>query len=143
MGVVCAMPLGRGLVTTTFSSGKPLAPGSDKDIRDKFMPRFLGENKEQNMAYIKKFKAFADKKNCTVPQLALAWLLKQGDDIIPIPGTKQIKYLEQNIKSLDIRLTDAEEAEIRNFLDSNSVAGPAIPEQLQHLTYRDSKPLLQ
>lgn len=79
------------MVTSTFANGK--AVGDDKDKRPHVMPRFQEANREKNVKIVSEFKAFADKKGCTTAQLALAWLLKQGDDIIPIPGTKKLKYL--------------------------------------------------
>lgn len=136
--IVAAMPLGRGLLTTRFSNNTPLAEGTD--VRYAVMPRFQEENRDQNRKFVQRFGTLADKKGCTVAQLAIAWLLKQGDDIIPIPGTRQIKYLEQNIASLDFQLSDAEEAEIRDLLAVIDVAGGAVPDRFAPLLYRDTKP---
>ena len=139
IAVVAAMPLGRGLLTTTFSSNTPLA-AEGRDVRYAMLPRFQEEAREQNRDFVRRFGTLADKKGCTVPQLAIAWLLNQGDDIIPIPGTKQIKYLEQNIAALDAQLTDAEEAEIRDLVAVADVAGGPVPDQLSGMLYGNTKP---
>jgi aryl-alcohol dehydrogenase-like predicted oxidoreductase len=128
------MPLGRGLLTTTFSSGEAIT--DSKDIRPQRLPRFLEENREQNVKVVRQFKALADKKGCTVAQLALAWLLKQGDDIFPIPGTKKTKYLEENWGSLDISLTDEEESEITAFSETTQMAGTGQPAAFASYLFR-------
>ncbi|EED22182.1 oxidoreductase, putative [Talaromyces stipitatus ATCC 10500] len=91
-----------------------------------YLPRFSAENAPTNTVTVNQFKAFADRKGCTVAQLALAWLLKRGDDIFPIPGTK-IKYLEENWAAQGISLSDEEEAEIDTFLESATIAGGTLP----------------
>lgn len=137
IGVVVATPLDRGLLTSTFSKGE--AVGDTTDMRPHIMPRFHEANKDQNVKVVSQFKLLADKKGCTVAQLALAWLLKQGDDIFPIPGTKQLKYLEENWAALDISLTDQEEAEIRAFGENAEVAGGIVPPQFMSYLFRDTK----
>ncbi|KAJ4196218.1 hypothetical protein NW759_016404 [Fusarium solani] len=87
------------------------------------MPRFNDENFNRNVRLVNQFKELADKKGCTPSQLAIAWLLKQGDDIVPIPGTKKTKYLKENWASHQVRLTDDEEGEIRKFVEAAEVAG--------------------
>lgn len=102
-------PLGRGLLTNAFSNNEPV---TDKnDLRGVYFPRFQEANRDTNVKLVGQLKSFADKKGCTTSQLAIAWLLKQGNNIIPIPGTKKIKYLEENWGSLDVHLTDDEEKE--------------------------------
>jgi aryl-alcohol dehydrogenase-like predicted oxidoreductase len=118
---VCYSPLGRGLLTGA-STTKDSISGAN-DTRATHFPRFAQENLEANVKLVNQFKAFADKKGCATSQLALAWLLKQGDEIILIPGTKTIKYLEENCGSRDFHLTDEEEAEIRKFVENVEVAG--------------------
>ncbi|KAK7419779.1 hypothetical protein QQX98_003151 [Neonectria punicea] len=136
VAIIAAMPLGRGLITCVFASGDT---GSDaKDIRSSIMPRFMEGNREKNVKLVSDFKALADKKGCTLPQLSLAWLLKQGDDVIPIPGTKKIKYLEENCASIDVHLTDEEEAEIRRFLKTAELSGNALPPQFADYNFRDT-----
>lgn len=102
------------------------------------MPRFKGDNLEANVKLVQKFRNFADKKGCTVAQLALAWLLKQGNDIVPIPGTKRTKYLEENWAALQVHLSDGEEAEIRNSSELTAFSGQAAPAQFLEYFYRDT-----
>lgn len=136
VGVVAAMPLGRGMITSTFANGDAL--GDSKDKRSHVMPRFMEANRAKNEKTISQFKTLADKKGCTMPQLALAWLLKQGEDIIPIPGTKKVKYLEENWGALDVHLTDEDEAEIRRFAESAEIAGHTMPPQYAGWDYVDT-----
>jgi aryl-alcohol dehydrogenase-like predicted oxidoreductase len=136
IAVVCSCPLGRGILTATFATGQALG---DKDSRPVFMPRFQEANRDKNAMVVSQFKSLADKKGCTITQLALAWLLKQGDDIIPIPGTKKMKYLEQNWGALEVSLSDEEEAEIRAFVENVPVAGTSVPPQFVDHRFRDTK----
>lgn len=129
--------MGRGLLTSTFGEGE--AVGDIKDVRPLIFPRFKGPNRDQNVKIVSQFKTLADKKGCTLTQLALAWLLKQGDDIFPIPGTKKLKYLEENWAAIDVSLTDEEEAEIRAFGMANDFAGGHTPEQFVSYILRDTK----
>lgn len=133
---MCASPLGRGLLTTTFAKGDDVGDG--KDMRPKVMPRFMEANKDQNTKLVAQFKELAEKKKCTTSQLALAWLLKQGDDIIPIPGTKKLKYLEENWGALDVVLSDEDEAEVREFVTNAEIAGGNLPDAFKHYEYRDT-----
>jgi aryl-alcohol dehydrogenase-like predicted oxidoreductase len=86
-------------------------------------------------------KAFADRKGCTVGQLSLAWLLAQGPEVIPIPGTKKIKYLEENLGALKVNLSDEEEGEIRKVLEKTTVAGDRYPSAWLSGLFADSAPL--
>ncbi|KAH8680697.1 putative aldo-keto reductase [Xylariales sp. PMI_506] len=138
IAVVVAMPLGRGILTNTFSAG--VNTGED-DNRGQRMPRFQGDNRGKNIAIAAKLKVLADKKGCSLTQLALAWLLKKGDDIFPIPGTRKIKYLEENWAAQDIVLSDEEEAELDQFSAENSFAGGTVPPAFTSLLYRDTKEL--
>ena len=95
-------PLARGLITATVDKADNLP---EDDFR-RTVPRFNGENWENNKKLVDEFADFAESKNCTPAQLALAWVLAQGEDMIPIPGTKRIKYLEQNAKAVDVNLTN-------------------------------------
>ncbi|KAI2607969.1 putative aldo-keto reductase [Hypoxylon sp. NC1633] len=139
VAVVIATPLGRGLITPEFGAGSPQF--DDSDVRPKALPHFQDENREHNVRVVAGFRALADKKGCSVSQLALAWLLKQGDDILPIPGTKRIAYLEQNWAALDVVLSDAEDKEIRDFADANEMAGGDLPKGLESRLFRDTKAL--
>lgn len=105
-------PLSRGLITNKLDVSK--LDASD-DFR-KHLPRYQGENLENNNKLAAAFEEFAVQKNITASQLALAWLLAQGEDIIPIPGTKRIKYLEENIKAVDVTLSQADLKAIEDIL---------------------------
>lgn len=94
-------PLGRGIMTGRFKSLDDFEPDDSR----RNWPRFSSENFPKNLELVEKFKAIADKKGCTPGQLALAWLMAQGEDIIPIPGTKHINYLEENLGALKVRLS--------------------------------------
>ncbi|KAK8128773.1 NADP-dependent oxidoreductase domain-containing protein [Apiospora sp. TS-2023a] len=143
VAVVCATPLGRGLLASDFGS-KPEGGDTDpSDLRAKVMPRFLAENRAQNAAVVAKIREFAvDRKGCSVSQLALAWLLKQGDDIFVIPGTRRVKYLEENWAANWVELADDEEKELRQLAESSELAGEALPEQFLDHKFRDTKELL-
>lgn len=130
------MPLGRGILTSTFANGE--AVGDSLDRRSKMFPRLQEANKEKNLKVVNQFKALADKKGCSISQLAMAWVLKQGDDIIPIPGTKRLKYLEENWASLDVHLSDEEEAEIRHFAETAELAGGNMPSGMEEFAFRDT-----
>ncbi|KAJ5604857.1 hypothetical protein N7510_010011 [Penicillium lagena] len=135
IAIVAATPLSRGLLTSTFSGGDPV--GSTDSRR--MMPRFQDGQREFNVKVAEQIKAVADKKGCTLSQLALAWLLKQGNDIFPIPGTRRIKYLEENWRALEISLTDEEEASIRAIIEKTPVAGGSVPPQFTALIFRDTE----
>ena len=111
----------------------------ENDLRRSVFPRFSDENFAANVKLVNTFKTIADKKGCTPSQLALAWLLKQGGDVIPIPGTKKIKYLEQNWAALDVHLTDDDEAEIRRFAEGAEVAGDRSLASVMKLAFGDTK----
>lgn len=111
-------PLGRGMLTGTITE----APKSGDDFRAT-LPRFQEGNFDQNRQLVEKLEALAKKKKCTPAQLALAWLLHQGKDIFPIPGTKKIKYLEENAGSVDISLSGGELGEIDDIIAQTPVSG--------------------
>ncbi|EPE29941.1 NAD(P)-linked oxidoreductase [Glarea lozoyensis ATCC 20868] len=127
VAVICYSPLSRGLLTETFTKNEPVT--DEKDLRWAAFPRFNENVRDANVKLVNGFKALADKRGCTTSQLALAWLLKQGDDIFPIPGTKRIQYLEENWAALDVKLTDEDELEIRTFVQNNKIAGGRLPEK--------------
>src|SRR5919112_4327071 len=101
IGYVAYSPLGRGFLTRQFRSPSDFP---DDDYR-RFHPRFTGENFQKNLDLVEEIERMAAEKGCTAAQLALAWVLAQGQDIVPIPGTKRRKYLDQNIDALEVRLT--------------------------------------
>ncbi|KAF2650241.1 putative aldo/keto reductase [Lophiostoma macrostomum CBS 122681] len=121
VAVVCFSPLGRGLLTGSFTGREDAA--TTGDIRSSWVPWFSEENLDSNVRIVNRFKQFAEKKGCTATQLTLAWILKQGNDVFPIPGTTKVKYLKENMEAARITLTDGDEAEIRNFLEENPLAG--------------------
>jgi aryl-alcohol dehydrogenase-like predicted oxidoreductase len=117
--VVAYSPLGRGFLTGRYQSPADFEEG---DYR-KYLPRFQPGVFEKNLELVKQFEKLAAKKGVTPSQLCLAWVLAQGDDIIPIPGTRRSKYLAENWKSLDIQLTPAELQEIRDAINKLPVEG--------------------
>ena len=108
IGFVPYSPLGRGFLTGQFQKPEDLAAD---DVRRNH-PRFQGENFQRNLDLVEHVRRLAEKKGCQPSQLALAWVLAQGEDIIPIPGTRRVKYLDENIGSLDVRLTPEDLAAI-------------------------------
>jgi aryl-alcohol dehydrogenase-like predicted oxidoreductase len=91
-------------------------------------PRFQAENFQRNLALVKRVEEIAREKKCTPAQLALAWVLAQGDDIVPIPGTKRRKYLQENVQALDVVLTTKDLARIDEVAPHEAVAGARYPE---------------
>ncbi len=114
---VAYSPLGRGFLTGAIPNKEVLDEG---DFR-RTNPRFSDDAVEKNRTFVEIVKAFAEKKNATPAQIALAWVLAQGNDIIPIPGTRRIERLEENIGSLDVELTEDDLAEIRSQLPTETV----------------------
>jgi aryl-alcohol dehydrogenase-like predicted oxidoreductase len=101
VGIVPYAPMGRGLLTGALTSTDELR---EDDFR-RTVPRFSGDNLEHNLRLVARVREMADEIGCTPVQLALAWVLAQGDDVAPIPGTKHVRYLEENAGALDVRLT--------------------------------------
>jgi aryl-alcohol dehydrogenase-like predicted oxidoreductase len=102
IGFVPYSPLGRGFLTGRFQRTEDLA---EDDFR-RAHPRFQGENLRRNLELVERVRAIAEEKGATAGQLALAWVLRQGDDIVPIPGTKRVRYLEENAGAIDLELSD-------------------------------------
>lgn len=119
IGFVPYSPLGRGFLSGTLRSPEDLAPD---DFR-RTNPRFMGENFAKNLALVEQVEKLARAKGVTPSQLALAWVLAQGDDIVPIPGTKRRRYLEENIAALDVQLTPEELAAIEAIFPFAAAAG--------------------
>jgi aryl-alcohol dehydrogenase-like predicted oxidoreductase len=120
IGFVPYSPLGRGFLTGTITKPSDLA-GSD--VRAQRMPRFARENFDRNQALVQRVKAIAERKGVTPAQLALAWVLAKGQDLVPIPGTKRRKYLEENAAAVDLRLTSADIAELEDAVPQDEIAG--------------------
>jgi aryl-alcohol dehydrogenase-like predicted oxidoreductase len=121
---VAYAPLGRGLLTADIADPSKLTDGDTR----KRQPRYAGDNLKHNVALAQKVEAIAKRKGCTPAQLALAWVLAQGTDVIPIPGTKQKKRLLENIGALEVKLSDAELAEISSAVPAGSAKGTRYPE---------------
>jgi aryl-alcohol dehydrogenase-like predicted oxidoreductase len=116
---VAYSPLGRGFLTGQFQSP---ADFPEDDTRRRH-PRFQGENFEKNIALVREIEAMAAEKGCSAAQLALAWVLAQGEDIVPIPGTKRRRWLDQNIGALDVTLSRADIERIDAILPPGAAAG--------------------
>ncbi|KAI1424760.1 aldo-keto reductase [Xylaria sp. FL1777] len=136
--IIAYSPLGRGFLTGTITSRDQL---DAKDNR-RFMPRFSEENFNDNIKLVQLLESIAKEKGFTPGQLSIAWLLAQGDDIIPIPGTKRVKYLEENIRSTDLTLTKEEDAKIRQAIDSiGGSKGDRYPPAMMSVLFGDSPEL--
>ena len=123
IGFVPYSPLGRGFLTGRIKNAENFAEG---DFR-RNSPRFQGENFEKNLELVKRIEAMAAEKYCTAAQLALAWVLAQGEDQVPIPGTKRRKYLEENLGALNVRLSQAELARINEIAPKGITVGLRYP----------------
>jgi aryl-alcohol dehydrogenase-like predicted oxidoreductase len=124
IGFVAYSPLGRGFLTGKFKKTEDLPPG---DWR-RNSPRFQGENFERNLKLVERIEALAMRKKCTAAQLALGWVLAQGEDVVPIPGTKRRNYLEENVAALNIELTPAELEQISATTPPGTAAGARYPQ---------------
>jgi len=124
IGLVAYSPLGRGFLSGRFKSPDDLEPD---DFR-RYSPRFQGENFDKNLELVARIRDIASGKDVTPSQLALAWVLHRGDDIVPIPGTKRRKYLEENVAAVDVRLSPEEMEEIEAALPQ--AAGTRYPEEM-------------
>ena len=124
IGFVPYSPLGRGFLTGQIKSFDDLAP----DDYRRNGPRFQGENFQKNLEMVKRIEELAAEKGCTPAQLALAWVLAQGEDIVPIPGTKRRKYLEENTSALDVEITHEDLARIDEVAPKGVAAGMRYPE---------------
>ena len=123
IGFVPWSPLGRGFLTGDIKTFEDL---ETNDWR-RLSPRFQGDNFQHNLDLVTQIRALAEQKNCTPAQLAIAWLLKQGDDIVPIPGTKRISYLLENLGALELELTAADLQTIDTILPKGAASGDRYP----------------
>ena len=123
VGFVPYSPLGRGFLTGAITRPEDF----DADDYRRNSPRFQGENFARNLALVAKVKDFAATLGCTPGQLALAWVLARGEDLVPIPGTKHRKYLDENVRSLDVRLSRAQLAELDAQFPLDAAAGERYP----------------
>ena len=129
IGFVPWSPLGRGFLTGQVKTF------DDLDANDwrRVSPRFQGENFGRNLDLVAQIQEMADAKNCTPAQLAIAWLLQQGDDLVPIPGTKRVSYLLDNLGALDVKLTIAELDRIDTILPKGAASGDRYPASMMQM----------
>jgi aryl-alcohol dehydrogenase-like predicted oxidoreductase len=124
IGLVAYSPLGRGFLTGAITSPEDFA---EDDFR-RHNPRFQGENFQRNLELVAKVRELAVEKDCTPAQLALAWVLHQGRDVVPIPGTKRRRYLEENLAAADVRLGDEDLRRIEEVAPRGAAAGERYPD---------------
>jgi aryl-alcohol dehydrogenase-like predicted oxidoreductase len=124
IGFVAYSPLGRGFLTGQITSPDDF----EADDFRRANPRFMGDNFARNLELVARVKALAADKDCSPGQLALAWVLAQGDDIVPIPGTKRRSYLEENVAAVEVSLSDSELAAIDEAAPKGAAAGDRYPD---------------
>jgi len=129
LGFVAYSPLGRGFLTGQIKRFEDLAA----DDYRRFSPRFQGENFQKNLDLVRRVEEIAGEKKCKPSQLALAWVLAQGEDVVPIPGTKHRKYLEENVAALDVKLTEDDLRRIDEVIPHDAAAGSRYPEHMMQL----------
>jgi len=125
---VAYSPLGRGFLTGQIKKFEDLDP----DDYRRLSPRFQGENFQKNLDLVNELESLAAEKDCTASQLALAWVFAQGDHIFPIPGTKRIKYLEENVAALNVHLTQQDLDEINEAFPLDAATGQRYPAQMMN-----------
>jgi len=124
IGFVAYSPLGRGFLSGRVTSPDDLEPD---DFRRR-NPRFQGENFDRNLELVERVREIAEEKDVTPAQLALAWVLHQGDDIVPIPGTKRAHYLEENARAAEVELSDEDLARIEDAFPKGATSGERYPD---------------
>jgi aryl-alcohol dehydrogenase-like predicted oxidoreductase len=124
IGFVAYSPLGRGFLTGQIKTFDDLAPDDYRRIS----PRFQGDNFNRNLSLVKRIEEIAAEKGCTPAQLALAWVMAQGEDIVPIPGTKRRQYLEENVGAVEVKITTEELKRIDELAPKGVAAGTRYPE---------------
>lgn len=137
VAVVAYSPIGRGMLSGTIRNRDDLPEG---DFR-RMAPRFSKENFPKNIKLVDEISEIAKEKGCTPTQLTLAWLMAQGDDIIPIPGTTNPKRLEENLDSLKVKLSKDEEQRIRKVCEEAEISGGRYPESFTAALYADTPAL--
>jgi aryl-alcohol dehydrogenase-like predicted oxidoreductase len=124
IGFVAYSPLGRGFLTGQIKSPEDF----DEDDFRRHNPRFQGENFQKNLELVERVNQIAAEKGCTTGQLALAWVLAQGDDIVPIPGTRHVNYLQENIDAVDVALTNEDLKRLDEAAPKGATAGQRYPD---------------
>ncbi|KAH7389603.1 NADP-dependent oxidoreductase domain-containing protein [Phaeosphaeria sp. MPI-PUGE-AT-0046c] len=137
VAIVAYSPLSRGMLTGAIKSPDDFEEG---DFR-KNAPRFNKENFPKNLKLVDQLTAIAKKKNATPGQLTLAWLLAQGQDIFPIPGTTKVERLRENLGAFDVKLNEQDEKEIRKDVEAAEIEGTRYPEKFMATCYADTPPL--
>jgi len=137
VAIVAYSPLGRGMLSGTLRSPKDLAEG---DFRT-YAPRFSEENFPKNLQLVDSITELAKKKGCTPSQLTLAWILAQGDDFFPIPGTTNTDRIDENLGAVKVHLTKEDEQEIRQACEKAEPAGARYPEIMAHTLFADTPAL--
>ena len=137
VATVSYSPLGRGFLTGSIRSRSDFEEG---DFRT-WAPRFSEENFPKNLKLVDDLKALADEKGCSVSQLVLAFLMAQGDDVIPIPGTTRVKNFDDNMGALSIKFSKEDNARVRKVIDAAEVHGARYPEAFSKSLYVDTVPL--
>lgn len=137
VATVAYSPLGRGMLTGRYKSAEDFDPDDGR----RRMPRFSKENFPKNLELVGKLGAIAGRKGCTVGQLTLAWLMAQGEDVVPIPGTKKVKYLEENLGALQVDLSKEEVQEIRTAVEGCVTSGDRYPSTLAKVCFGDTPEL--
>jgi aryl-alcohol dehydrogenase-like predicted oxidoreductase len=132
IGLVAYSPLGRGFLTGQFKRFEDFAP----DDYRRASPRFQGENFQKNLDLVQQVEEMAKEKGCMPSQLALAWMLAQGDDIVPIPGTKRRKYLEENAAALDVQLSVDDRRRLAEAFPQGAAAGLRYTDQMMKAVNR-------
>lgn len=124
IGLVPYSPLGRGVLTGRFASSADFSEGDFRAVN----PRFSGDNLDTNLKMVAALRALAEERGVTAGQLALAWVQHRGSDVVPIPGTKRIKYLEENVAAASLELSEADLAAIEEAVPASEVAGDRYPD---------------
>lgn len=137
IATVAYSPLGRGMLTGRYQSVDDF---DEKDFR-RSIPRFSKENFPRNLELVRTLQTIADGKGCTSGQLVLAWMMAQGEDIFPIPGTKRIEFLEENMGAYAVALAAEENQQIRDAIDHAEVHGTRVAERLMGVLVKDTPPL--
>src|SRR5438105_8346117 len=132
IGFVPSSPVGRGFLSGAVKETASLA---DDDVRRR-LPRFEGNNFDRNLLLVQRLETIASRKRCAPAQLALAWLLAKGKDIVPIPGTKRVKYVEENAGAASVQLTKAEVEELESTFTPDAAAGARYNEAMGRLVDR-------
>ena len=132
IGFVPYSPLGRGFLTGKIQKPEDLP---EDDYR-RTTPRFQGDNFQHNLGIVKRVEEIAQEKHCTPAQLALAWVLAQGQDFVPIPGTKRRKYLQENVSAIDVDLNSKDLERIEEVAPKEAFAGSRYPEAMMKLLNR-------